>query len=163
MGLLDRFKNKEERPYELTASIEGMSVNLSEVRDEVFSSGALGKGVGIVPSNGKVVAPISGKVSMIFPTKHALGIKTEAGVEVLIHIGVDTVELDGEGFDAKVAVDQKVKRGDLLVNVDFPLIEKHGFDTTVINVITNTNDFKDVETLTGEVTANDVVLKIVKE
>lgn len=100
---------------------------------------------------------------MIFPTKHALGIKTEAGVEVLIHIGVDTVELDGEGFDAKVAVDQKVKRGDLLVNVDFPLIEKHGFNTTVINVITNTNDFKDVETLTGEVTANDVVLKIVKE
>lgn len=62
MGLLDRFKNKEERPYELTASIEGTSVNLSEVKDEVFSSGALGKGVGIIPSNGKVVAPISGKV-----------------------------------------------------------------------------------------------------
>lgn len=163
MGLLDCFKNKEERPYELTASIEGTSVNLSEVKDEVFSSGALGKGVGIIPSNGKIIAPISGKVSMIFPTKHALGIKTEAGVEVLIHIGIDTVELDGEGFDAKVAVDQKVKRGDLLVNVDFPLIEKHGFDTTVINVITNTNDFKDIEILTGEVTANDVVLKIVKE
>ena len=163
MSFLGRFKNKEQMPYELTAFVEGKSIRLENVKDEVFSSNALGKGIGIIPVNGKIVAPISGMVSMIFPTKHALGIKTDVGIEILIHIGIDTVKMNGEGFDLKVMVNQKIKRGDVLIDVDFPLIEKNGFDTTVISVITNTEEFKDISIIEDDVTIKDIVLKVEKE
>ncbi len=124
----------------------GNVVELIEVSDKAFASGALGKGYGVKPSeeSGNVISPVSGEVSVVFPTKHAYGIKTEEGVEVLIHIGVDTVNLKGEGFEGRVEVGQEIALGDVLATVNFDLLKSKGFDTTVIVVVTNTADFLDV-------------------
>ncbi|OTN89224.1 hypothetical protein A5819_001716 [Enterococcus sp. 7E2_DIV0204] len=128
----------------LASVVEGKLVPLAEINDQAFSTGALGKGLGIIPSDSQIVAPVAGEVSAVFPTKHAIGIKTEKGVEVLIHIGIDTVELDGKHFDTIVEQGDQVKQGQLLSTVDFEGIKKDGYDPTVIVVITNTMDYLDV-------------------
>lgn len=102
--------------------IKGQVVPLTKVPDQVFASGAMGRGVGIVPSEGRAVAPVSGTVTTLFQTKHAIGITSDDGIEILIHIGIDTVKLNGEHFKAHVSQGDQINKGDLLVEFD---IEKN--------------------------------------
>lgn len=126
---------------EVSAPVSGAVVPLAEVKDKVFASGALGKGIGIVPSSGKVYSPFAGTVVTAFPTGHAFGIKSTDGVEALIHIGIDTVQLEGKGFAAAVTQGQLVEAGDLLVAVDLDVVKAAGYDPTTVVVITNTAQF----------------------
>ncbi|MCR0567203.1 beta-glucoside-specific PTS transporter subunit IIABC [[Clostridium] innocuum] len=132
--------NKEE----IAIPVAGKKVALSQIKDRAFSTGALGKGIGIIPSDNIIKAPVTGKIETLFPTNHAIGMKTENGVEVLIHIGIDTVELQGECFQPLIKQGDVVKIGEPLIKVDFKEIEKRGFDNTVIVVITNTQDYLEV-------------------
>ena len=118
-----------------------------QVKDEAFPSEAMGKGVGIEPENGKVYAPFDGNVDAVFPTGHLVGLSDGNGAEVLIHIGVDTVKLEGKGFKTYVSQGDKVKKGDLLVEFDVELLKKEGYDTTVMFITTDTS--KDVQVLLG--------------
>lgn len=154
----------ESAKEEIIASpLAGVVLPLSEVKDEVFSSGAMGKGVGIRPSEGKVVAPANGTISMIFPTGHAVGITTEDGVELLIHIGMDTVNLDGKGYKTHVQKDQKVTAGELLIEFEIDTIKEAGFDTITPVIVTNTNDYTDILTTQEHTLAeNDYLFTVVK-
>ncbi len=155
-GLIDAEEpvedKKEETAKETTevkealvyAPCKGEVVPLSEVKDEVFSSGAMGKGVAIKPSEGKVYAPCDATISVFFPTGHAIGLQADNGVEILIHVGMDTVNLNGKGFTPKAKVGDKVKKGDLLLEVDLKEIEKANLSTITPIIITNSADMKDV-------------------
>lgn len=146
---------------EVKAPVTGALVPLAEVNDKVFASGALGNGLGIVPASGQFYAPFAGTVATAFPTGHAFGIKSPDGVEVLIHIGVDTVQLDGKGFTAAVVQGQEVLAGDLLCSVDLEAVKAAGYDTTTIVVITNTAQFSAVLPAEGhEVAHGDTVIVI---
>ncbi|MFC6354289.1 sucrose-specific PTS transporter subunit IIBC [Rothia nasimurium] len=123
--------------YELTAHLNGTAVELSAVSDPTFASGALGPGAAVEPTEGKLYAPADGKVTVAFPTGHAIGMRTDKGVEVLMHIGFDTVELDGKHFTPKVEKGQEVKRGDVLVEFDMAAIKAAGYPLTTPLVITN--------------------------
>ncbi|WP_237210376.1 sucrose-specific PTS transporter subunit IIBC [Rothia nasimurium] len=123
--------------YELTAHLNGTAVELSAVSDPTFASGALGLGAAVEPTEGKLYAPANGKVTVAFPTGHAIGMRTDKGVEVLMHIGFDTVELDGKHFTPKVEKGQEVKRGDVLVEFDMAAIKAAGYPLTTPLVITN--------------------------
>lgn len=164
MGLFNRFKKKmEDRPYTLTAPLEGTVVEIKDVKDPAFASEELGKGVGITSRKDvdDVCAPVSGEISVLFSTLHAIGITTEAGVEILIHIGVDTVNLEGRGFDAHIKQGQKVQRGEALVSVQFKMLEDEGYDMTVMMVIGNTEDYKEVVCNTGECVSETEVVKLI--
>ena len=147
----------------IASPLVGDILPLSAVADEVFASGALGKGVAIQPSEGKVLAPANGTVSVLFPTGHAVGITTDTGVELLIHIGLDTVNLDGRGYTSHVEKGQKVSAGDLLVEFDIATINEAGYDTITPVIVTNTDNFTDVLTTIEPVVArNDYLFTIVK-
>ncbi|TFI74763.1 beta-glucoside-specific PTS transporter subunit IIABC [Carnobacterium divergens] len=146
----------------LQSVAKGELVQLADIKDQAFSTGALGKGIGIIPSTSEVVSPVDGEVTVVFPTKHAIGIQTKEGVEILIHIGVDTVELDGTYFDTIVQPGDKVKSGQLLATVDFDGLKKEGYDTTIIVVITNTTDYLDViPAIHEKLVLNDEMVTIV--
>lgn len=153
----------EEIDVDVLSPLEGEVRPLSEVKDEAFSQGAMGKGVCIVPSSGKVTAPVSGTVTTLFPTLHAVGITSDEGVEVLIHIGMDTVNLNGKHFKAHVSQGDTVKSGDLLIEFDREALLSMNIDLTTPVVITNTNDMKNVETFTGKTVSNgDVIMTVEK-
>ncbi|HML51172.1 MAG TPA: glucose PTS transporter subunit IIA [Propionicimonas sp.] len=122
----------------IAAPVAGRIVALADVKDKVFASKALGEGVGILPADGRIVAPVAGTVLTAAETGHAFGIKTDDGVEVLVHVGIDTVRMAGAGFDVQVAANQRVEVGEPLVLVDFAEVERAGFDPTTIVVVTNT-------------------------
>lgn len=146
----------------VAAPVSGHVVPLSEVKDEAFSSGVLGKGVAIVPAEGKVYAPCDGEISTMFPTGHAVGITGDNRAEILIHIGMDTVKLDGKYFSPKVETGAKVKKGDLLVEFDMDKIKEAGYDVTTPVLVTNADDFVDVSGETGkDVKAGDALLSII--
>lgn len=136
-----------EATSEFVAPVTGNVIPVNQVKDEAFASEAMGKGVGIEPENGKVYAPFDGNVDAVFPTGHLVGLSDGNGAEVLIHIGVDTVKLEGKGFTTYVAQGDKVKKGDLLVEFDVELLKKEGYDTTVMFITTDTS--KDVQVLSG--------------
>ncbi|WP_028389982.1 beta-glucoside-specific PTS transporter subunit IIABC [Bacillus cihuensis] len=133
-----------DKKITIDSPIEGTLLPLSDVPDPVFSSGAMGKGVGIEPTIGRVVAPFDGTVTMIFPTSHAIGLTSEDGVEVLIHIGLDTVQLEGKHFTAHVKDGQAVKKGDVLVEFDIAAIKDAGYKLTTPVIVTNTANYLDV-------------------
>ena len=135
------FSDEAKADLTLTSPIEGTKVPLSEVKDEAFAGGALGPGIAISPWAGAVVAPCDGKVTVAFPTGHAYGLKSASGVQVLIHIGMDTVKLDGKGFTPKVAKGDFVRRGDVLAVVDWDAIRAAGYDTITPVVVTNKKKF----------------------
>ncbi len=138
----------------LLAPVAGSALPLTEVADKVFASEAMGRGVAIKPTDGTIVAPISGRVVVAMKSGHAFGIKSDDGVEVLVHIGIDTVQLKGEGFSPKVAKGDVVAAGDVLCEVDLAAVEAAGYDTTTVVVVTNTGQFADVApTASGLVTA----------
>ena len=136
-----------EATSEFVAPVTGNVIPVNQVKDEAFASEEMGKGVGIEPENGKVYAPFDGNVDAVFPTGHLVGLSDGNGAEVLIHIGVDTVKLEGKGFTTYVAQGDKVKKGDLLVEFDVELLKKEGYDTTVMFITTDTS--KDVQVLSG--------------
>ena len=119
------------------------------VNDPTFSEEILGKGIAIVPAEGKVYAPADGEISTVFPTGHALGLTTEDGIELLIHIGLDTVQLNGQHFTIKTEAGKKVKKGDLLVEADLEKIKEAGYDVITPMIVCNTTDFASVEGKTG--------------
>ncbi len=128
----------------IASPLKGEIVQLKEVKDETFASEMMGKGIAINPTEGKVVSPINGTVQMIFKTKHAIGLKSEDGVEILIHIGMDTVQLDGKYFTAHVKDGDKVKVGDTLVEFDMDAIKKEGYELVTPVIITNTIDYLEI-------------------
>ena len=136
-----------EATSEFVAPVTGNVIPVNQVKDEAFASEAMGKGVGIEPENGKVYAPFDGNVDAVFPTGHLVGLSDGNGAEVLIHIGVDTVKIEGKGFTTYVSQGDKVKKGDLLVEFDVELLKKEGYDTTVMFITTDTS--KDVQVLSG--------------
>lgn len=155
------FKKKEEPCYLLGAPVKGRTVALSEVNDPTFSSGMLGQGVAVIPADGKICAPADGKIEMVFDTLHAVSMVSDDGVEILVHVGLDTVSLKGEGFEGHVKAGDHVKKGDLMLTVDLDKVKAAGFDTITPMLVCNTDDYAAVEGLTGnEVAAGDDAVKI---
>ncbi|MEZ7639558.1 sucrose-specific PTS transporter subunit IIBC [Streptococcus sp. 27098_8_109] len=145
----------------LVTPIVGDVVALADVNDPVFSSGAMGQGIAVKPSQGVVYAPADAEVSIAFPTGHAFGLKTTDGAEVLIHVGIDTVSMNGEGFEAKVAQGDKVKAGDILGTFDSNKIAAAGLDDTTMVIVTNTADYASVAPVaTGSVAKGDAVIEV---
>lgn len=142
--------------------VEGTVKDLAEVNDNVFAEGLMGKGIAIEPKVGKVVAPFDGIVEAIFKTNHAIGLKSKDGAEVLIHIGLDTVNLEGNHFKSHIEKGQAIKAGDLLVEFDIDAIKKEGYDVIIPVIITNSDNFKDVMAVkNGEVTNKDDLLNLI--
>ena len=145
----------------LMAPMKGAVMGLHDVADEVFSKGLLGKGMAIEPVDGKVVSPIAGTVTTVFPTKHAIGLTDDHGMEVLIHVGLDTVSLNGEPFEALVEAGDRVEVGTELLQADLDAIKAAGLPTTTVVVITNTDEFKDVTPVEpGNVSFKDHVMEV---
>lgn len=141
--------------------IVGDVVALSDVNDPVFSSGAMGQGIAVKPSQDVVYAPADAEVTIVFPTGHAYGLKTANGAEILIHVGIDTVSMNGEGFDQKVAQGDKVKAGDVLGTFDSAKIAAAGLDNTTMVIVTNTADFVSVNPVaSGSVAKGDAVIEV---
>lgn len=142
---------------------EGTAILLSQVNDATFASEVLGKGIAVIPSKGEVVAPCDAVVETVFDTKHAVGLSTESGMELLIHIGINTVELNGKYFTSHVKNGDHVKKGQLLVSFDMEKVKAAGYDVTTPLIVTNSDDYKDVKILSKDsVTPSDKVLEIVK-
>ena len=156
------FSDEAKADLTLTSPMAGELVALSDVNDEAFSAGALGPGVAISPAaHAVVVAPCDGKVTVAFPTGHAYGLKSASGVQILIHIGMDTVKLDGKGFTPRVSKGDIVKRGDVLAEVDWDVIRKAGYDTITPMVVTNKKKFGEITPAApGPVGISDTVVTV---
>ena len=156
------FSDEAKADLTLTSPMAGELVALSDVNDEAFASGALGPGVAISPAaHAVVVAPCDGKVTVAFPTGHAYGLKSASGVQILIHIGMDTVKLDGKGFTPRVSKGDIVKRGDVLAEVDWDVIREAGYDTITPMVVTNKKKFGEVTPAApGPVGISDTVVTV---
>jgi len=147
----------------LTSPVNGTQIPLSEVADEIFASEMLGTTVAVEPADGKIVAPCDGEVSNIFETGHAVCITTESGGELLIHIGIDTVKMDGKGFTKKVSDGDKVHAGDILVEADLEEIKNAGYQTTTMMILTNTDEFGNVtKAEPAEVKTTSKVMTLIK-
>ncbi|MDQ0176382.1 beta-glucoside-specific PTS transporter subunit IIABC [Bacillus chungangensis] len=136
--------NVSENHVKLVSPLKGELVKLENVQDETFASGIMGKGIAVKPEEGKVYAPCDGIVSATFKSGHAIGLTTKNHVEILIHVGIDTVSLEGKYFHSFVEKEQHIKQGDLLIEFDLERIQEAGFDTTTILIITNSDDYLDV-------------------
>ncbi|MGF2616752.1 PTS glucose transporter subunit IIA [Rossellomorea vietnamensis] len=150
------FGKKEEAPSSINvhSPLTGKMLSLEEVPDPVFSQKMMGDGIAVEPTEGKVVSPVNGEIIQVFPTKHAVGIKAENGAELLIHIGLETVSMNGEGFEAHVSEGKKVKVGDPLVTFDMNLVKEKAKSTITPVIVTNGDDLATVEKAeVGEVTA----------
>lgn len=146
---------------EVHSVADGQVINIEDVKDPVFSQKMMGDGFAVEPDNGKIVSPVAGKVTSIFPTKHALGLVTDNGLEVLVHIGLDTVSLEGKPFDVKVTEGQTVAAGDLLVEANLDAIREAGRATSTVVVFTNADAIKSVKVEhTGKLAANAPVAKV---
>ena len=151
----------ERADEKLRSPIVGEVMALSEVNDPVFSSGVMGQGIAVKPSKGVVYAPADAEIAIAFPTGHAYGLKTDNGAEILIHVGIDTVSLNGEGFEAKVSQGDRVRAGDIIGTFDSEVIAANGLDDTTMVIITNTMDYAEVTPIaTGSVTNKTRVLEL---
>mgnify|MGYP000061010203 FL=1 len=156
-------ENKEEKLVKgrevICSPLNGNVLPLSEAKDDAFAQGLLGNGVAIDPADGKVVSPVDGTVMTLFPTKHAIGLVSDNGAEILIHLGMDTVKLDGKYFEAHVKQGDKVKKGDVLVTCDVEAIKAEGYSMITPVIVTNTADYLDVvEMASGTVKAGDDII-----
>lgn len=143
------FMGKEEdskQEIQISSPLSGKVLPLSEVRDETFAKELMGKGIAIVPEEGRIIAPFDGKIAALFPTYHAIGLENREGtIEMLIHIGMDTVELEGKGFESSYQTGDTFRKGDVLLTFDKTLIEEAGYDLTTPVIITNSAEFKSIE------------------
>lgn len=166
MGLFDKFMKKED-PEVISDSVlspcRGKLINLSDVEDEVFSQKAMGDGVAVEPSEGIFYAPVAGTLETVFPTGHAYGLRSKDGKELLIHIGIDTVELNGKGFTLHVKQGDKVKAGDKMVTADLDGIRQAGYKVTTMLIQTD-QDFRMTVTVPygTSVTETTEVMKLTK-
>lgn len=166
MSLFGKFLKREDSGDGGTVSIEeeqgivyspvnGKVITLESVDDGMFSEKILGDGMAVVPSDGNFIAPVSGTVESAFPTGHAYGIKTDSGLEVLIHIGLDTVNLNGKGFRPQVRQGEKVKAGDKLAEVDLEVIRKAGYPTETMIIVTSGNQVTGIAAPSAEIKAGE--------
>ena len=154
-SLKGMFGGKSEEVYTLVSPAKGKAVPLSEVNDPTFADGLLGKGA--------AVAPADGTVEMMFETKHAVSLKTEYGTEILVHVGLDTVNLKGKYYEAHVQAGDAVKAGDLLISFDIDQIKAEGYDVVTPVLVCNTDDYASVDAVTGnDVEPGDTIIKITK-
>ena len=152
--------NNNEMIY---APVKGKAVASKEVSDPTFGEEILGAGMAIIPSEGKVYSPVDGKISMCIDSNHAVGIMSNAGTELLIHIGLDTVSLKGQHFKCHITEGAEVKQGDLLIEFDMEAVKAAGFDVITPVIVTNSFDFKEVKRFVDkEVEVGDVVMELVK-
>ena len=143
--------------------MKGKSVPLKEVSDPTFAEEMLGKGMAVIPADGRIYAPADGKIGMLFDTLHAISMTTDFGAEVLIHVGIDTVKMNGDGFEAHVSAGDRVKKGDLLLVVDLDKVKAAGYDTITPMLVCNTTDYASVEGITGdEISPGDDAVIIIK-
>lgn len=157
-------QEKTKKTISLSSPLKGEVLPLNKIKDDAFALGVLGKGIGIIPEEGKVYAPIDGEVSALFPTFHAIGIKGDNGVEVLIHVGMNTVQLEGEGFTPHVKQGGRVKQGQLLMEFDKNLIVEKGYSLETPIIISNSDNYLDIlDTDDKKVSAGDTILTIVTE
>lgn len=156
--------SKKAADFSIYSPISGNIVALKNMDDEVFSKEIMGKGIAIEPTNGKITAPFDGKVATIYPTKHAIGLISDNGIELIIHIGMDTATLKGKGFDIKVVEGQAVKRGDLIGEVDLEEIRNQGYSTITPIIVSNTTDFMDIipNKIEGLINNGDNLLETIK-
>ena len=165
MGLFDKLFGKKEEinPNHVYAPLAGEAVAISEVPDPTFSSGAMGNGIAIKPTDGKVCSPVNGTVDMMFDTGHAVSLVSDNGIEILIHVGLETVGLEGKPFQIKVQNGQKVKKGDILMIADLAAIEAASLPTITPVLICNTDDYTTFNVSTGKAVTNaDVVIELGK-
>ena len=158
MGLL-RKRNKD---ISVLSPIKGEAVSLSEVSDPTFSEGILGKGIAIMPADGKVYAPVNGVIESVAETSHAIAILGDNGAEILIHIGIDTVELKGKPFIVSVEENDRISCGQLLLEFDLDEIKSAGYETITPIIITNSENFTSFEAIKGEVLVGDELIKLLK-
>lgn len=158
--MFDFLKKKKQKEYVLGAPVKGTVIAIEEVNDPTFSGKILGDGVAVLPKEGQIFAPADGEITTAFATGHAVAMTADFGAEVLIHIGIDTVQLKGDGFDMKVQEGQKVKKGDLLVKVDLEKIGAAGYDLSTIMVVCNMDDYTEMRRMTGKkvLSGEDVVV-----
>lgn len=150
--------NKKTAPKEkvVYSPLKGRVIPLSEVKDPVFSEGMMGPGVGIEPEDGNLCAPADGEITVAFPTGHAVALKTADGMEVLIHIGIDTVKMNGDGFQCRVKEGDTVKAGEPLVSFDLSKIRSAGYDTTTMVLVSNAEEMGTMtDPAAGTVTVGD--------
>ena len=148
-GFLKKKENKESS-YTLGSPAKGKAVPLSEVNDPTFAEEMLGKGVAVIPAEGRICAPADGKIDMVFDTLHAVSMVTDYGAEVLIHVGLDTVKMNGEGFKGHVKSGDHVKKGDLLLELDLEKVKAAGYDTITPMIVCNTPHYASVEALAAK-------------
>lgn len=156
-------KKKEETKFEkncVYVPVNGKTATLESLEDGMFSEKMMGDGIAVIPSDGKFTVPIGGTVKAAFPTGHAYGILTDDGAEVLIHIGIDTVELEGKGFRPHVKQGQRVSVGDKLVTVDLDVVKDGGYQTAAIVIVTSGNQIKDRAAKDIDVQRNDKLMEL---
>ncbi len=151
---------KTLRRERLNTPAAGNVIPLSEMKDDAFASGSMGPGIAVIPDTGEVYAPDDGEIAMVFDTKHAIGMSTEKGIEILIHIGIDTVQLNGEGFRAHVKAGDHVHKGDLLISFEKDMISEKGYDTTIAVLVTDTGEYEKVLELPGRVSKSDSCMEL---
>lgn len=157
------FGKQQPKEETITAPLDGTMVPLEDVPDPVFAQKMMGDGIAIDPADGDVVAPVDGEIVQLFPTKHAIGLRSEAGVELLIHVGIDTVSMNGEGFTAYVKAGDRVKRGERLLSVDFSLVRDKAKSAVTPIIITNGDALESLEKKAGtSATKGETVLFHVK-
>lgn len=157
----EKSEKKESQSITLYSHLNGKVVNLEDVEDEAFSSKVLGDGIAVEPTEGRLYAPCDGKVDMVFDTKHAINLVSSEGCEILLHIGIDTVKLNGEFFEAHVSDGQEIHRGDLLITFDIDGIRNAGYKTTTPMIICNTDDYSEVSAAaSGSISAGEKIIEI---
>lgn len=165
MGLFSKLFGKTEaiNPNHVYAPVAGNVVAISEVPDPTFSEGLMGNGVAIQPTDGKICAPFNGTVDMMFDTGHAVSLVSESGIELLIHVGLETVGLNGAPFKIRVKSGDKVKKGDLLMTVDLEAVKNAGLNTITPVLVCNTDDYSTFNTTIGQAVTNaDVIIELGK-
>lgn len=153
---------KSKKGLEIKAPVKGNIIKLEQVEDPVFAQKVVGDGVAIDPKENKVLSPVDGEVIQVFPTKHAIGLRAENNVEILIHVGLDTVSLKGEGFEVHVNANDKVRVGDPLITFDMDVLREKAKSLVIPIVITNHKDMKSIEPKEGEVNSVEDTIMVVR-
>lgn len=149
---------KKSKKKNIYAPMNGKAINIYDVPDEAFSSKMLGDGVALIPSSGEIVSPVNGRIEQVVSTSHAYAIKSEDGLDILIHVGINTVNLNGRGFEVFVEKNQDVKVGDLIAKVDLDILKSESYNIHTPIVVTNINEVKELNVIKGPVSAGSTVI-----